>query len=104
MIFANSGAHGVDDDLRLGHGADTKMAASGISWCRSSTARSAGDAVGGNIDQNYIGSEGLGRADDGVGRRHRQTGVGVHGAGHAGAIDQDLQHGALIVIGGDNGD
>ena len=35
-------------------------------------------------------------------RGHGEIGAGMHGAGHAGTVDQHLEHGALLAIGGDD--
>ena len=61
------------------------------------------DAIDGDVDQNHVGSEGLRLAEDGIVRRQGQSGVGAHGARHAGPVHQDLKHGALIIVGGEYG-
>ena len=66
--------------------------------------RADGGIVGGNIDQNNVGIGGLHAPHDGIGGRDRKTGAGMNRARHTGAIDQHLQHGALLVVGGDDDD
>ena len=66
-------------------------------------AQSAGDAIGGEIDQNHVGGESLRLADDWIGRGQGQDRVGADGAGNAGAIDENLEDGALVVVGGEDG-
>ena len=85
-------------------GPTANTAESGSSWCSNSIARSAGgDAIGGNIHQNHVGRKGLSSADDRVVGSQRHGGVAAHGAGHVGAIHQNLQHRALVIVRGEYG-
>lgn len=66
-------------------------------------AENASDAFGGEIDQNYVGTEGLSFADDGITRGKRQRRVGADSAGDAGAVNKHLEDGALVIVGGEDG-
>ena len=103
--FARSGAHGVDDDLRLVQIADGKDGGVGHFLMQQfDGAQSQRRIVGGNVDQSDVGIGAAHPPRDRIGGGHRKTGAGVNRARHTGAVDEHLQHGALLVIRGDNDD
>jgi len=56
--------------------------------------------LGRNVDQQNLGIGCLHAARDRIGCGYRETGAAMNRSGHAGAIDQHLQHGALFIVGG----
>ena len=59
-VFAHARPHGADDQLRLGHGADSEHGRIGkflVEQLDCPQRRS--DAVGGDIDQNHVGGKAL---------------------------------------------
>jgi len=103
--FAGAGAHGADDDLRLAEAADGEDGGVGQFLAKKfDGAHGHGMVVGGDIDEKNIRTGGLHAAHDGVGGGNGEGGAGVDGAGHTGAIDQHLEHGALFIVGGHDDD
>jgi hypothetical protein len=102
--FPDSRAHGADDQLGLSHRADGEDGRFGDFLVKQFYRPERGcDAVGGDIDQNYVGRKGMSLTDDGVVGGQGHDLVAAHGMGHAGAIHENLQHGALVVVGGKHG-
>ena len=103
-VFADSGPHGTDNQLRLGHGADGEHGGIGkLLMQQLHRPQRRGDAIGGDVDQNHVGGEGLSSADDRVVGSQRHGRVAAHGVRHAGAIHQNLEHRALIMVRGEHG-
>src|SRR5580700_2233792 len=87
-IFADTGAHGADNQLRLRHGADGEDGRIGEFLMEQfDGAERGGDGIGGDIYQEYVRREGLSLADDRVVGGQRQGGVAADGEGHAGAVN-----------------
>jgi hypothetical protein len=61
------------------------------------------DIVGGNVNQNDIGRKAKSLAQDGVVRSKGQRGVAENRTSYAGAVDQHLEHSALVIVGGEYG-
>ena len=101
--FARAASHCMDDHLRLRHAPDREYG--GIRQFLTQEFHAVhgnGGIVGGNIDQDYVGSRILDPAHHRICSRHGKRGRAVHGPGHAGSVHQDLQHGPLFPICGNN--
>ena len=103
--FARPRTHGVDDDLRLVQVADGKNRGIGH-FLMQQFDGSQGERriVGGNVDQGHIGIRGAYPPGHRIRGGHRKAGAGMDRPRHTGAVDQHLQHRALLVVGGDNYD
>src|ERR1700722_7861122 len=99
--FAGPVTHGADNDLRLAEASDGEDGGLGKFLAKKFDGAH-GDhmAVGGDIHQNDVGIGGLYAAHDGIGGSHGETGAGMNRGGDAGAVDQHLEHGALLIVGG----
>jgi hypothetical protein len=103
--LASSDAHGTHNDLRLVEISDGKHC--GIRQFlmqKFHCAHRRSGIIGRNIDHQDIGISGLHPAHDRVRGRYRKTGAGMDRAGHAGSVHQHLEHGALLVVSGDDYD
>jgi hypothetical protein len=103
--FACPGAHDIDDDLRLVQIADRKNSRVGHFLVQEfNGSQSQQRIVGGNVDQSHVGIGGSHPPGYRIRGSHRKTGAGVDRARHAGAVDQHLQHRALLVVRSDDDD
>jgi hypothetical protein len=103
--FASAGAHGIYDDLRLVEIADGEHSCLGQFLVQKfNGAHGHGGIVGGDIDQENVGTGGLHAACDGIRYGDRKTGTGMDRASHASAIHQYLEDGALLIVSGHDDD
>jgi hypothetical protein len=61
------------------------------------------DIVGGDVDQDDIRRKGESFAEDGIVGSKGQRRVAENRTSYAGAVDQDLEHSALVTVGGKYG-
>ena len=98
-------AHGADDHLRLVEIADGKDGGFGqFLMQKFHSAHRRTRIVRRNIHHDHVGIGGLHPAHDWVRGRDRKTGARVYRPGYAGSVHQYLQHGALLVVRGDDHD
>ena len=100
-VFADAGTHGIDDELRLVHGAKGKDGGVGdflMNQLDGTHGRSG--VLGRDINQDDLGCVALGFKDGGIAGGERKSGMGADRAGDAGSVDQDLEHGTLIIVSG----
>ena len=103
--FAGSRPHGVDNDLRLVQIADGKDRGVGhLLMKKFNGPQSQSGIVGGNVDQGNVGIGSAYAPGHRIGGRHRKTCTGVNRARHIGAVDEYLQHRALLVVRGHDDD
>ena len=103
--LAGSGAHGAYDDLWLIEASDGKYG--GVRkflMKKLDGVHGRSGIIRGNVNEQDIGMGSLYAAHDGIGRGNGETGTGMNRAGHTGAIDQHLEHGALLIVRGHDDD
>jgi hypothetical protein len=103
--FARTGPHGVDDDLWLAQIADGKDGGVGhLLVEKFNGAQGLRRIVRWNVNQGNVGTGSSHPARHRIGPRHREGGASVYRACHSGAVDENLQHRALLVVSGDDDD
>ena len=103
--LAGSGPHGVDNRLRLVQVADGKNGGFGHFLVKQfDGAQCQRRILAGNVDQGDVGIRRAHPPRNRIRSSDWETGAGVDGARHTGAVNEHLQYGALLIVRGDDND